>query len=86
MNFLMKKKKYQNQNKNIHIKYMTKIKGCPAGMSFSECRKQLNKKKNKEEWNKISLQKEIPPKGVIIRKGNKYFKSNGVRLQPFINK
>lgn len=77
---------------------MTKIKGCPAGMSFSECRKQLNKKKTRRKGSrspsrkkrnltkKRPIKNKIPPKGVIIRKGNKYFKSNGVRLQPFINK
>ena len=75
-------------------------KQCPEGIPFSECRAFLDKKKKKtkkkgsqspsrKKKRKITKKrpiKRVPPKGVIIRKGGKYYKSNGFRLQPLINK
>ena len=72
-----------------------KLKGCPDGVSFSECKKILEKKKRrtkkpsrspsriknrKSKTTKKSPKKKIPPKGVIIRKNKKLYKSNGKKF------
>ena len=68
-------------------------KSCPHGIPFSEC-KRLMKNKTKRTNKKLKKSKRmgknkkkrtvkrkyIPPKGVVIRKGDKLYRSNGKRL------
>tara|TARA_Y100000817_G_scaffold294078_1_gene267628 strand:+ start:4256 stop:4504 length:249 start_codon:yes stop_codon:yes gene_type:complete len=74
-------------------------KKCPDGIPFSKCKEYLEKQKKKtkrikhspskkreKKPKKKSLKQKIPPKGVIIRKNNILYKSNGKSLQPLVNK
>ena len=74
-------------------------KKCPDGIPFSKCREYLEKQKKKTKRIKRSsskkrrkykkkkpLKQRIPPKGVIIRKKDILYKSDGHSLQPLINK
>lgn len=69
-------------------------KQCPDGIPFSKCKGYLKKqKKTQKHKKKISRKftRKIPPRGVIIRKKNKYYKSDGkslklINLNSFIDK
>ena len=72
-------------------------KSCPDGIPFSKCKEYLKNKKTKLKKRSISRKKKkrtrkrpikqrVPPKGVIIMKKNKLYKSNGKSLNPLINK
>lgn len=68
---------------------------CPEGIPFSKCKeymkhmkhtkKQTKKKKHtrgkKKKKTKNKKQK-VPPRGVVIRKGDKLYRSNGKSLIP----
>jgi hypothetical protein len=73
-------------------------KGCPAGIPFSKCREHMknNKKQKKQKASRKKSRrkdtkkkkkrtikrKHIPPKGVVIRKNGKLYRSNGRSLKP----
>lgn len=71
-------------------KFSSLEKGCPAGIPFSKCRehmkhmkhtkKQTKKRKHtrgkKKKKTKNKKQK-VPPRGVVIRKNDKLYRSNG---------
>ena len=68
-------------------------KGCPAGIPFSKCRGYMNqatKTKRKDKRTRRGRKKtrrakvlpKIPPKGVVIRKKGKLYRSNGRTLKP----
>lgn len=70
-------------------------KGCPDGIPFSKCREYMKKQKKQKATRKKPKQKDtkkkkkrtvkrkhIPPKGVVIRKGHKLYRSNGRSLKP----
>ena len=75
-------------------RFHTLEKSCPDGIPFSECKrlmKNKTKKTNKKyKKSKISNKKKkrtvkrkhIPPKGVVIRKNDKLYRSNGKSLKP----
>ena len=66
-------------------------KKCPEGIPFSKCReymkkkaqtkKRKNTKKKKKRKGTIRKKQFIPPKGVVIRKKDKLYRSNGKKLQ-----
>lgn len=69
--------------------------GCPAGIPFSKCRGYMKKQRKQKASRKKSRRKDtkkknkrtvkrkyIPPKGVVIRKKNKLYRSNGRSLKP----
>lgn len=60
--------------------------GCPDGIPFSKCKaymkkgKKTNKTKRKKKTHKKkrSIKRtQVPPKGVVIRKNNKLYRSDG---------
>ena len=61
--------------------------GCPDGIPFSKCKaymKKVNKTKRKKKTNrkKRSVKRtKVPPKGVVIRKNDKLYRSNGRTLK-----
>lgn len=61
--------------------------GCPDGIPFSKCKaymKKANKTKRKKKTNrkKRSVKRtKVPPKGVVIRKNDKLYRSNGRTLK-----
>jgi len=61
--------------------------GCPDGIPFSKCKeymKKANKTKRKKKTNrkKRSVKRtQVPPKGVVIRKNNKLYRSDGRTLK-----
>lgn len=67
-------------------------KKCPEGIPFSKCKEYLkrnkktkrrNKKTNTKRKKKRTFKKKhIPPKGVVIRKRNRLYRSNGKSLKP----
>jgi len=70
-------------------------KGCPDGIPFSKCREHMEKHRKQKATRKKSKQKDtkkkkkrtvkrkhIPPKGVVIRKNDKLYRSNGRSLKP----
>tara|TARA_B100000161_G_C33223695_1_gene269627 strand:- start:45 stop:335 length:291 start_codon:yes stop_codon:yes gene_type:complete len=80
---------------NFNVLNKEDDKGCPTGISFSECRKYMKKQRKQKATHKKSRRKDtkkkkkktvkrkhIPPKGVVIRKGNKLYRSNGKSLKP----
>ena len=74
-------------------------KSCPDGIPFSQCKAYLEKQKKRTKKRNIKksspkkkrrtrsrpYKQKIPPKGVIIRKNNILYKSNGKSLKPLIN-
>ena len=70
-------------------------KGCPDGIPFSKCREHMGKQRKQKATRKKSKQKatnkkkkrtvkrkHIPPSGVVIRKNDKLYRSNGRSLKP----
>jgi len=81
----------------VNLRKLEKV--CPDGIPFSKCREYLEKqrKKTKRKIKKSSPKKKrrtrsrpykqkIPPKGVIIRKKDKLYRSDGRSLKPLVNK
>ena len=72
-----------------NLKRLEKV--CPDGIPFSKCKEYLNKKsktkksKRKRKRSRPNKSK-VPPKGVVIRKGKKLYKSTGSKLKTLINK
>ena len=73
---------------------------CHEGIPFSKCRESImrsktkkktsrspsRKRKRKDRSKKRPLKRQTPPKGVIIRKNNMFYRSNGKTLQPLVHK
>ena len=64
--------------------------GCPDGIPFSKCKaymkkdKKIHKTKRKKKTNrkKRSVKRtQVPPKGVVIRKNDKLYRSDGRTLK-----
>ena len=66
--------------------------GCPEGIPFSKCKEYIKKqrghlkktkrKKNTNRKKKRSLKRNrVPPKGVVIRKNDKLYRSDGRTLK-----
>ena len=63
--------------------------GCPDGIPFSKCKAYMKKgKKNKTKRKKKTHRKkrsvkrtQVPPKGVVIRKNDKLYRSDGRTLK-----
>lgn len=63
--------------------------GCPDGIPFSKCKaymkqnkKGKTKRKKKTHKKKRSIKRtQVPPKGVVIRKNNKLYRSDGRTLK-----
>lgn len=64
--------------------------GCPDGIPFSKCKaymkkdKKIHKTKRKKKTNrkKRSVKRtQVPPKGVVIRKNDKLYRSDGRNLK-----
>ena len=65
-------------------------KGCPEGIPFSKCKEYIKNKKNQTKKRKKTRVKkkkrtkkrqQVPPKGVVIRKKGKLYRSNGRSLK-----
>ena len=96
MNFLMKKIVMKKFKKIIDDKLLMKsfnnlLNQCSDGMSFSECKKLLesnkkslkrkntkNTKRRKKKKHKKTVK--VPPSGVVIRKNDKLYQSDGKKL------
>lgn len=64
--------------------------GCPDGIPFSKCKGYMKKGKNqtkskrkkKTHKKRRSIKRtQVPPKGVVIRKNNKLYRSDGRTLK-----
>ena len=63
--------------------------GCPDGIPFSKCKAYMKKGKNNKTKRKKKTHKkkrsikraQVPPKGVVIRKNNKLYRSDGRTLK-----
>ena len=75
------------KNKGIPFsKYKKCIEKNKKTMNKNKKKKSGNKKKKSGDKKKKYTPKNFIPKGVIIRKNNKLYKSNGKKLIPFIYK
>lgn len=63
--------------------------GCPDGIPFSKCKAYMKKGKNNKTKRKKKTHKkkrsikraQVPPKGVVIRKNDKLYRSDGRTLK-----
>jgi hypothetical protein len=61
--------------------------GCPDGIPFSKCKAYMKKDKKTKRKKKTNRKKrsvkrtKVPPKGVVIRKNDKLYRSNGRTLK-----
>lgn len=87
----MKKIKKIIYDKLLMKSFNNLLNQCSDGMSFSECRKLLasNKKSTKKRKNTKNTKRKkkkhkktakVPPSGVVIRKNDKLYQSDGKKL------
>uniref|UniRef100_A0A6C0FCY5 Uncharacterized protein n=1 Tax=viral metagenome TaxID=1070528 RepID=A0A6C0FCY5_9ZZZZ len=61
--------------------------GCPDGIPFSKCKAYMKKGKKTKRKKKTNRKKrsvkrtQVPPKGVVIRKNDKLYRSDGRTLK-----
>ena len=82
----------------VNLSRLEKV--CPDGIPFSKCKEYLEKQRKKAKTKRIKksspkkkrrtrsrpYKQKIPPKGVIIRKKGKLYRSDGKSLKSLVDK